>query len=1465
MPRAFARICLFALLALSAAIVSSLGAVGGEPAKTATAAKPASEKDLARPIPENAQVTRFTRFNLRYTLRDVVSNAVQKVEFYITDDMGKTWRYYGEDPDKTSPMTVEVPGEGVYGFVCVATDRFGNREREPRPNTKPESVVVVDRTPPTAKWLAPRQDIIGKGPSIEFEWETGDAHFAANPVKIQYAVEAQGNHDRGANWLVMKDNLPAKGKTSWTPPSGQKYNFRLIAEDRAGNVTVAYCPATIKIDNTPPYITSVKPLRSKELENDIVVEAKDNDGGSGLKEYSLYVSENGGYSWTLLKETVGGDSLPIKRASGQAIAWKAPKGGDYPLWPVVFDAAGNATPLPAVGVPGPYVLTIDNEPPVVTLSSSFLQGQNAILANEQRLVEWTGYDPHIMPNTGKIHLSLDNGKTWQELATYLPATGSEMVFFPFGARSEEAKLKVTVEDEYGNIGQSVSDTFKLSSGDTTIDSVTPKSGPSSSTSEGGDIFNSTTGNEFGLGGASGAGDAAGGGALGGLASWFGQAGSGGTTGATGGTGATPPPIASPGGDAFGGAFGGFGGGASDSFGGGASRDISPYGGTSVDLYGSGSPDSFSGSFSGESTASAMPRGMIQNGQDTSRTSTPPASPLGGGRLPLPPSGGMPPPPGSPFGGGAGRSVYDDEDDGGWEASATGSDASLEGWQSSGTTGSGGFGGASGGLSSAPWTPSGSAGSAVVGSSGGFGTGGLGGLIPPPGGASLPPASPSTPVGSGFNDYSAGSLGGSTTWPPASDPSDIAIVDSLGGTDWDDDQFTAQTPAPADSSLGTADLIASVPGFSPAPDSSSSFGGFGGGTSFAPPVAGVPSPAPAFPAAPATSSGPGISTPAPAPVRAPSGSLRPPGSGAPASTPAAPAPAAQAPAVQAPAATPPSLSGPATPTGLPSAFGGLPGAGSQPGGFSDAFGSGPGGMAGSFPIPPPVPGSGPAGTTAAATPATSLPPLPPPSASGPGATSGGFGGLGGLEGFGADTSGSDFDFDRGFGGGLSTGPIEPALPGASARPGSTPSLPGGAAAGSGTDSTPGGGLGSGFGKDWPAFGDDPAWADSGGDFEDDSGPASLPAPGVRLPPAPPSSLPTMPGLDDDRGLVAGATGGSSAPLTQLPPSLEPNRRPANPRRLSNDYVKESKTFREQGRPDLAEDSATKALDADKSNAAAYMELSQVNARKDPPDYVRAANLAKEATGLQADWETWWNCADIFYIWAHATNREIQAVHRSGQTPLANLIDERNSTLNNALIAINNAASVVNAADRDAAKKVAVTQGMITYLRALTVPDPVNPGEASPGYQNYLRERSSYKGTVTPMLLEAMPFFQKALSLGGAPEYNETFQMGIINFRLAGLERDTGNAQQASTYYQEAVKWLEEATTARNTPADGPREAYYMLALCHDQLAGQPGANQARHRELALRYWRQTADFYDQGSPYRTYAEQRIDVLAEEMGL
>jgi tetratricopeptide (TPR) repeat protein len=351
---------------------------------------------------------------------------------------------------------------------------------------------------------------------------------------------------------------------------------------------------------------------------------------------------------------------------------------------------------------------------------------------------------------------------------------------------------------------------------------------------------------------------------------------------------------------------------------------------------------------------------------------------------------------------------------------------------------------------------------------------------------------------------------------------------------------------------------------------------------------------------------------------------------------------------------------------------------------------------------------------------------------------------------------------------------------------------------------------------------------------------------------------------DLGRPIGDAGLSPPPLT--PPAVPG--RPDNKRQLSEGRVAESRRLLEQGDLDAAVREATEALNADDANYHAYMALSQVYAHQDPQinNFAHAANLAKEAANLgRREWDAWWNCADIFYRWAHRRNLDVQGMSRVGRSAPTDIIDERNQALANARIAIGNSATLAQAAGDQERKKVAVTQGLIAYLQALTVPEPPPPPEGAgrAALDEYRRSQAAYKAAVSQPLTEALPYFQAALRLG-TPAYAETFHLGIINFRLAGLERDGGNPTQAANHYQQAARFLDEATTAGDTPPGGPREAYYMLAYCYDLMAGEPGPGRARNKELALRYWRQTADFYAAGTAYRDYALQRIEALSAEMG-
>src|SRR5258707_487856 len=68
------------------------------------------------PVGGRQRVVNSKKFQIGYKLQDVGQSGVSCVELYITQDFGATWYRYGADDDNQSPIQVEVPREGTYGF-----------------------------------------------------------------------------------------------------------------------------------------------------------------------------------------------------------------------------------------------------------------------------------------------------------------------------------------------------------------------------------------------------------------------------------------------------------------------------------------------------------------------------------------------------------------------------------------------------------------------------------------------------------------------------------------------------------------------------------------------------------------------------------------------------------------------------------------------------------------------------------------------------------------------------------------------------------------------------------------------------------------------------------------------------------------------------------------------------------------------------------------------------------------------------------------------------------------------------------------------------------------------------------------------------------------------------------------------------------------------------------------------------
>ena len=395
--------------------------------------------------PANTPVIPWTRFSLQYAVRVVGNAKAARVEFYITDNGGKTWRKYGEDKDMISPMVISVPNEGTYGLVTVVSTNV-RPGLAPRPGTRPDRFVIVDRTPPQAHWIAPTQEqILITDNGINLSWEATDQHLGLTPVAIEYST------DNGNFWLPLREKLPAKGSINWTPPvmnGEENIALRLIATDLAGNKRIVRNKASFTLDNQPPVVTILGPSSSGNFKFDIDYNVEDIE--SGVSKVELFYTVDGGQDWFYF-----GPDNDLQAP----LTFSSPAAREVGLYIVATDKSGNKTPPPARGARPMAVVSLDMEPPQVNILPPFTTSGEVIPKDEVVEIRWNASDLNIKNNSALIQISRDGGATWNDIAYDKPANGV-WEWVPREA-GNNLLLKISVSDVMGNTGTAISMPFSV--------------------------------------------------------------------------------------------------------------------------------------------------------------------------------------------------------------------------------------------------------------------------------------------------------------------------------------------------------------------------------------------------------------------------------------------------------------------------------------------------------------------------------------------------------------------------------------------------------------------------------------------------------------------------------------------------------------------------------------------------------------------------------------------------------------------------------------------------------------------------------------------------------------------------------------------------------------------------------------------------------------------------------------------
>jgi hypothetical protein len=172
------------------------------------------------------------KFKLQYAVDDAGPNGPATLELWITQDGGRTWIRRSDDPDRASPIEVDLGGEGTYGICLVARSASGLGDQPPAPGDPPQTWVEVDTTAPAVQ-LDPVQ--VGTGVNsgkVAITWRANDLHLAPKSVSLFWRPDLAG-----AGWQPLAEGQENTGRFIWAVPTTvpTRFHIRVEAVDTVGH------------------------------------------------------------------------------------------------------------------------------------------------------------------------------------------------------------------------------------------------------------------------------------------------------------------------------------------------------------------------------------------------------------------------------------------------------------------------------------------------------------------------------------------------------------------------------------------------------------------------------------------------------------------------------------------------------------------------------------------------------------------------------------------------------------------------------------------------------------------------------------------------------------------------------------------------------------------------------------------------------------------------------------------------------------------------------------------------------------------------------------------------------------------------------------------------------------------------------------------------------------------------------
>jgi hypothetical protein len=175
-------------------------------------------------------LSRSRRFQWDYELPQSPSPATAlRAELWSTRDGGVTWQRTAADDDGRSPIQVELPAAGLYGFRLEFT---AGTAQGPRSGDAPESWVGIDEEPPQVELIDVASDGTGVEAALVIRYAARDPLLAPNGTRILYSPNADGP------WATIASGRDNQGEHRWQPDQGvpARVFVRVEVTDAAGNI-----------------------------------------------------------------------------------------------------------------------------------------------------------------------------------------------------------------------------------------------------------------------------------------------------------------------------------------------------------------------------------------------------------------------------------------------------------------------------------------------------------------------------------------------------------------------------------------------------------------------------------------------------------------------------------------------------------------------------------------------------------------------------------------------------------------------------------------------------------------------------------------------------------------------------------------------------------------------------------------------------------------------------------------------------------------------------------------------------------------------------------------------------------------------------------------------------------------------------------------------------------------------------